>query len=142
MSTVIETLGKYESYLRSKQLKPATLRKVNLSMRYFSEVYGNTDTFALKATDMHTFFQWLKTKKSKKSKKGELKPFGSAHLKKILTHVKAYLKRLSDNAQLGTLVPGDVPSCKVTDKRVSFLSKEEMSLLMLHFEQRVTKANA
>ncbi len=32
MSTVIETLGKYETYLKSRNLKYATLRKVVLSL--------------------------------------------------------------------------------------------------------------
>jgi len=67
MTTVIETLGKYETYLKNqRQIKAATLRKVNLSLRYFSELYGNTETTALKATDMHTFFQSVKNMKSKK----------------------------------------------------------------------------
>ena len=76
MSTVIETLGKYETYLKSqRQIKAATMRKVNLSLRYFVELYGNTETTALKATDMHTFFQWLKNKTSQKKQNGEPKAF-------------------------------------------------------------------
>lgn len=112
MSTVVETYGKYETYLKSvRRIKPATLRKVNLSLTYFAELYGTTDTKALKATDMHAFFHRLQTRKSRKAKQGEHRPLGQAHLHKILTHIKAYVKRLSDQAYLGNLVPGDVPSC-------------------------------
>jgi len=76
MSTEIETLGKYETYLKSqRQIKAATMRKVNLSLRYFVELYGNTETTVLKATDMHTFFQWIKNRKSQKTKNGEAKTF-------------------------------------------------------------------
>lgn len=40
MSTVIETYGKYETYLKSvRRIKPQTLRKVNLSLTYFAELY-------------------------------------------------------------------------------------------------------
>lgn len=91
---------------------------------------------------MHTFYQWLKTKKSRKSKNGEAKPFGTAHLNKIMTHIKAYVKWLSDNAKIGKLVPADVPTCKVTDHRIAYLSKEEMSMLMQHLEQEVSDANS
>ncbi len=74
MSTVIETYGKYETYLCSvRRIKPATLRKVNLSLTYFSELYGTTQTTALKATDMHAFFHWLQSKQSRKAKNGEKK---------------------------------------------------------------------
>lgn len=70
MSTVIETYGKYEVYLKSvRRIKHATLRKVNLSLSYFAELYGTTETTALKATDMHTFYHWLQNKQSRKAKK-------------------------------------------------------------------------
>lgn len=76
MSTVIETYGKYETYLISeRQIKPQTWRKVNLSLTYFSELYGNVETTDLNNTDMQTFFHWLKSKTSRKSKKGEQKRF-------------------------------------------------------------------
>jgi hypothetical protein len=40
MSTVIETLVEYETYLRyDRRIKASTLRKVNLSLRYFTELY-------------------------------------------------------------------------------------------------------
>lgn len=74
MSIVIETYGKYETYLLSeRQIKAATFRKVKLTLTYFSELYGNKEITDLHATDMHTFFQWMKNKTSKKSPKGEKK---------------------------------------------------------------------
>ncbi len=40
MSTVIETLAEYATYLKyERHLKPATLRKVDLSLRYFTELF-------------------------------------------------------------------------------------------------------
>jgi hypothetical protein len=76
MSTVVETLGKYEVFLKKdRENKPATLRKVRLSLSYFAELFGEIETKDLVATDMHTFYHWLKKKKSKKSKKGTEKPF-------------------------------------------------------------------
>lgn len=40
MSTVIETLAEYVTYLKyERHLKPETLRKVDLSMRYFTELF-------------------------------------------------------------------------------------------------------
>lgn len=72
MSTVIETYGKYETYLQSVRcIKPATMRKVNLSLTYFAELYGMTETKALKATDMYAFYHWLQKRKSRKAKDGE-----------------------------------------------------------------------
>lgn len=70
MTSVIETYGKYEFYLKSeRRVKPATFRKVILSLAYFAELYGDYDTKALNATDMHVFFHRLKNKKSRKVKK-------------------------------------------------------------------------
>jgi len=62
-------------------------------------------------------------------------------LNKILSHIKTYVKRLSNNAKLGSLVPADVPHCKVTEKTIAYLTKEEMALLMQHLEQDVINAN-
>lgn len=142
MSTVIETLGKYEHYLTAERLvSKATLRKVRLSLSYFCELFGNTDTKDLRATDMHTFFQRIKLKRTSKSKASEEKPFGSAHVNKIMTHLKAYVKRLSDNAKLWHLLPHDVPNCKVTEARIAYLSKEELGLIFRFLEKDILDAN-
>jgi len=58
-----------------------------------------------------------------------------------MTHIKAYIKRLSDNSKLNNLVPGDVPNCKVLEKRIAYLSKEEMALLMRYLEEHIREAN-
>lgn len=142
MSTVIETYGKYETYLKSvRRIKPATLRKVNLSLTYFSELYGTTETINLNATDMHVFFHRLKAKQSRKAKDGEKRQLWSAHLHKILTHIKAYTKWLSDNAMLQNLVPADVPSCKVNEHSIAYLTKQELSSILKQLEQDVIDAN-
>lgn len=141
MSTVIETLGKYEHYLTAERLvSKATLRKVRLSLSYFCELFGNTDTKDLRATDMHTFFQRIKLKRTRKSKASEEKAFGSAHVNKIMTHIKAYVKRLSDNAKLTYLLPHDVPNCKVTEARIAYLSKEELAAMFRFLEKDVIDA--
>jgi len=59
-----------------------------------------------------------------------------------MNHIKAYITWLSDNAMLGTLVPADVPNCRVRTKRIAYLSKEEMALLMQYLEQEIATANA
>ncbi len=90
---------------------------------------------------MRVFYRRLQNKKSKKAGKGEVKPFGNAHLNKIMTHITAYIKRLSNNAKLDKLVPADIPNCKVTKRTVAYLTKDEVSLLMKQLEQNVSEAN-
>lgn len=89
---------------------------------------------------MRTFFAWLQHKKSRKSTQSADKKLGSAHINKIMRHLKAYIKWLSDGAKLGKLVPGDVPNCTVKHKVIKWLSKQELSLLMLHLEATIEKA--
>jgi hypothetical protein len=106
MATVIETLAEYHTFLKyDRHLKSATLRKVDLSLRYFTELYGVADTKALKASDMYILYERLKSKRSKKKKNGETKPFENVYLQKIMRHIKAYIKWLSDKAMLNQLVP-------------------------------------
>jgi|GEM_PF-1786155 hypothetical protein len=101
MVSVIETLGKYDTFLKyDKHNKPETMRKVYLSLSYFTELYGLTDTKDLKSSDMHIFYEWLRQQHCQRTKDGKTKQFGSAYLQKIMTHVKSYIKRLSDNALL------------------------------------------
>lgn len=127
MSTVIETLAEYQTYITyHRHLKAATIRKIDLSLRYFTELYGITETKDLKASDMYIFYEWLKSRRCKKTKHGTDKPFDDVYLQKIMTHVKAFVKRLSDTAQLNTLVPADVPRGKVSAKIPKYLTKEEL----------------
>ena len=57
-----------------------------------------------------------------------------------MTHIKAYVKRLSDNAKIHRLVPADVPTCKVLEQRIAYLSKEELALLMKYMEEHLKQA--
>lgn len=142
MGAVIETLAKYETYLKyDRQNKPETIRKVNLSLSYFTELYGLTDTKDLKASDMHIFYEWLKNQQCKRNVDGTSRHFGSAYLQKIMTHLKAYVKWLSDSAMLSKLVAADVPRWKVIEKMPAHLTKDEMALLMKRLELDVIKAN-
>lgn len=142
MSTVIEKLGEYELYLKEERLiKASTIRKINLSLSYFAELYGITETKDLKPADGRIFYQRLKERPCKKKKDGIITTFGTAHLQKVMTHIKAFVKRLSDNAELGTLVPSDIRRGKVIARIPAHLSKEEMSLLMQRLEKDVVHAN-
>lgn len=58
---------------------------------------------------MYIFYEWLKLRRCKKTTNKEVKGFESAYLQKIMRHVKAYVKWLSDKAMLSELVPADVP---------------------------------
>lgn len=61
MSTVIETLAEYRTFLKyERHIKESTIRKVYLSLKYFTELYGITETKELKASDMYIFYEWLK----------------------------------------------------------------------------------
>ena len=69
MSTVIQTLEEYHHYMKyERRLKPSTIRKVDLSLAYFTELYGITETKELKASDMYLFYEWLKNRSCKKRK--------------------------------------------------------------------------
>jgi site-specific recombinase XerD len=141
MATVIETLAEYHTFLKyDRHLKSATLRKVDLSLRYFTELYGVADTKALKASDMYILYERLKSKRSKKKKNGETKPFENVYLQKIMRHIKAYIKWLSDKAMLNQLVPWDVPRWKVKAKIPAYLSKEEMTTLLQYLEKNLAHA--
>jgi hypothetical protein len=110
MSSVIEILGEYKDFLKyERRLKDSTLRKVDLSLKYFSELYGVTETKVLKASDMYVFYEWLKRRRCSRGKQGKAMPFGDAFLEKIMTHIKTFVRRMSDKAYLDKLVPGDVP---------------------------------
>jgi hypothetical protein len=87
---------------------------------------------------MYIFYEWLKKRRC--SKKYTDKAFGDTYQRKIMSHIKAYIKRLSDTARLNKLTAGDVPRGKMIPKIPAFLSKEEMSLLMKRLE--LTLANA
>lgn len=61
MSTVIDTLPDYQTFLKyERHIKPETIRKVDLSLRYFCEIYGVSETKDLKVSDMYIFYEWLK----------------------------------------------------------------------------------
>lgn len=57
-----------------------------------------------------------------------------------MTHLKTYIRRLSDTASLNKLVPADVPRGNVIEKMPTYLTKDEMSLLMKRLEQNVIQA--
>lgn len=60
MPTVIEAIGDYQAFLiNERYLMPNTIRRVNLSLRYFCELYGNTDTGRLNKTDMDIFHEYI-----------------------------------------------------------------------------------
>lgn len=100
MSTVIETLPAYFAFLKyDRHIKDVTLRKVDLSIRYFTDLYGFTETTALRASDMYIFYEWLKNRACQKgAKRGELKPLSQNYTRKIMSHLKAFVKWLRDNA--------------------------------------------
>jgi hypothetical protein len=76
MCTVIETLAEYRTYLKyDRHIKESTMRKVDLSLRYFTDLYGITETKDLKASDMYIFYEWLKSRHCQKNVNGEAKPF-------------------------------------------------------------------
>lgn len=54
-----------------------------------------------------------------------------------MSHIKSYVKRLSETGQLKKLVPADVPRRKVRQKPPAFLTKEEMTLLFKGLEKDV-----
>lgn len=57
-----------------------------------------------------------------------------------MTHIKAYVKWLSDNAKLNQLVPADVPRGKVKAKIPQYLTKEEMASLFQYMERNMANA--
>lgn len=73
MRTVIETLGEYKEYLEyDKGCKPETMRSIDASLRAFCDLFGNTGTSDLKASDFKLFFDLLRRKKRKrKNSEGE-----------------------------------------------------------------------
>lgn len=58
-----------------------------------------------------------------------------------MSHIKAYIKWLSDKGLIKKLQPGDVPNCKVTEHRIAYLSKEELSQIFNQLEQDIETAN-
>lgn len=140
MSAVLETLEEYNTYIKfERRLKPSTIRKVNLSLSYFTELFGITDTKDLQASDVYMFYEWLKNRYCLRTKNSEQRRFGDAFLQKIMTHTKSYIKRLSEKGYLNKLVPADVPRGKVKGKIPTFLTKNELGKMVSHLEKMVAQ---
>jgi integrase/recombinase XerC len=58
-------------------------------------------------------------------------------MQKVLSHVRAYIKRLSDTAQLEKLVPADVPLKKARNKVPVYLTKDELASFMNQLEKNL-----
>ena len=89
---------------------------------------------------MHIFYEWLQQQHCKRIRNEKTTHFGSAYLQKIMTHLKSYVKRLSDSAMLNKLVPADVPRGKIIEKIPSYLTKDEMAMLMKRLEMDIINA--
>lgn len=141
MSTVVETLAEYETYLKyERRIKASTLRKVHLSLKYFTELFWVTETGQLKPSDMYTFYEWLKKRNCMRGKNGQRVPLWNTFVQKVMSHVKTYIKRLGNAGYTNSLYPGDVPHGKVLQKVPSFLTKQEVGKIMRQLEQDVEDA--
>lgn len=61
MHTVIDTLADYEAFMKyERRRKPESIRAAKLSLRYFTELYGDTLTTRLQPDDMFAFYEHLK----------------------------------------------------------------------------------
>lgn len=144
MCTVIETLTEYEAFLKyDKRRKKSSMRTARLCLKYFVEIYGNTETTRLQADDMYAFYENIKCRvKKRKNSDWELTGFDDVHVYKIMVNIKAYTKRLMDKGYLTHLVPADVPLYKPPRKVPNFLTKEEMAQIIEYLEWNVKYTEA
>jgi site-specific recombinase XerD len=139
MSTVIETLAPYiHSLVYDKRVCKQTIRGKELALRYFSALYGNTETSELKASDMYVFYENLKTlEKKKKNDTGVHSHFSLTFVYKVMVNVRAYITWLASNGYLKNLSPADVPVYKVARNVPEYLSKEELKKIMHFLEDNI-----
>lgn len=102
MPLVIDTYNDYFFYLQyRRRCVPLTVKANQLALQYFSLLYGNTDTTALKPTHMVRFYERLQNRKRlQKNGKGEHEYLSKYSIYKIMVKLRAYVKRLESEKLL------------------------------------------
>lgn len=119
------------------------MRTAKLCLRYFAEIYGNTDTTDLQPDDMYAFYENTKNRtKQKRNSEGKYTTFDDVHVYKVMVNIKAYVRRLKDKGYLKVLTPADVPLYKPPRKVPAFLTKQELAQIMDYLERNVQYTTA
>ncbi|HMG66362.1 MAG TPA: hypothetical protein VK588_01710 [Chitinophagaceae bacterium] len=143
MTTVIETLGDYHTYLSNiRHIKNTTLRRIDLTLREFCEVFGTMETTQLIPTDIDAFYTRLRNRvKKKRNGNGEYTPLAAMYIHKAMTHIRSYVKWLMDKGYLKSLVAADVPLHNAPRPLPKFLAKQELGQILNYLEEYVAWAN-
>ena len=102
MPLVIDTLNDYFFYLQYRRRNVAhTLKANRLALKYFTALYGHTETNRLTPTHMVRFYQYMYGKKKLKKKEQDVcEDLSKYTIYKVIVKIRAYIRWLESERLL------------------------------------------
>lgn len=128
MPKIIDTLPDYFFYLEhQRQVTHGTLLTYKQTLQEFCSLYGLKDTHSLLWTHIIKFKNLLATRPCKRKDQKWLK---HGTICSTMIRLKSYVKWLSERGHLSNLAASDVPINKTILRNPTYLTSEEMKLIL------------